>query len=292
MVRPSSQRSRGRAAPLATIGAAVVLSGCASFGVEREAHPDDPLEPINRVVFEVNEFADGLLLRPAAEFYSTITPPEVQTGVTNFLRNLRAPVLFANFVLQGDAKGAEDTFVRFLVNTTIGLAGFIDVATDLGHPYRSTDFGLTLGHWGLEEGAYLVLPLFGPSTIRDTAGMVGDGFADPWGYVLQANDLDTWIYVRAGVQAVDGRARILPVTEELRRSTVDYYSALRSSYLQQRRGVLRGNGMPDLEEFEDWEEWDTPQESRSPGPVDLVPAMPMSESSSARPASTLEAGPQ
>lgn len=265
---------------LAGLVAGLLLAGCAATGDDAPPHPDDPLEPINRVVFEFNEAADALFLRPAASFYATIAPPEVQTGVTNALRNLRAPVHFANHLLQGNEQAASDTLTRFVVNSTIGLAGFIDVADGMGHPYQGTDFGLTLGHWGAGEGAYLMLPLLGPSTLRDTIGLAADSAADPWGYVLSANDLEVWSYVRIGATAVDARARALPATDELKRSSVDYYSALRSAYLQQRRGALRGvDGGPEFEDFEDWDGWDddapapaeTLDESRRPDPP-TVPA--------------------
>jgi phospholipid-binding lipoprotein MlaA len=222
----------GRARPtgwLAALALAVALAAVPAAAAE-----NDPLESLNRGVFAVNRVLDGLILRPAAILYRGIVPRPVRRGVHNFLGNLASPVIFANNVLQGDEAAAGNTFARFLVNSTIGLGGLIDVADGLGYERQSQDFGLTLGRWGLREGPYLMLPVLGPSSPRDLGGRVADGLGDPLTYLLP---LEARIG-RGGAEAVDFRERNLEAIDELERTSLDYYAAVRSIYRQQRRSAL------------------------------------------------------
>jgi phospholipid-binding lipoprotein MlaA len=132
---------------------------------------NDPLEGLNRGIFEFNRVVDGVLIKPAAQIYRGVLPQQAQDSVRSFLRNLRSPVILANDVLQGDMDRAGSTIGRFLVNTTLGIGGLFDVASELGMPFHDEDFGQTLAVWGVGEGPYLVLPLLGPSNPRDAVGL-------------------------------------------------------------------------------------------------------------------------
>jgi phospholipid-binding lipoprotein MlaA len=201
----------------------------------------DPFETVNRFIFAINEAVDVLILQPVAATYRFLLPEMVRDSVRNATRNLKAPVVFANEVWQGKDDRASTTIVRFLVNSTIGLAGLFDVAEHWGYEYHSEDFGQTLGLYGAGPGPYLVLPLFGPSSVRDAIGMGVDSVIDPWPYVLTAADVkeDTAILLgRQIVGGVDKRARHLDTVAELKRDSVDFYARIRSLYLQNRRSVI------------------------------------------------------
>lgn len=204
----------------------------------------DPLEPMNRFFFDVNEFLDTLILRPVAEVYRNILPEPVRDSVRNFLRNLNTPVILANDLLQGESKRAETTFNRFLINTTLGIVGLFDVAFDMGHPYHDEDFGQTLAVWGADEGIYLVLPILGPMSTRHGAGRVVDIFLDPLTYVSLNNpDLNYIFWTKAGVNIVDIRSRNIETLDQLKRESLDFYSLIRSVYRQNRQNEIR-NGKP------------------------------------------------
>jgi len=209
---------------------------------------NDPLEPLNRKVFEVNLFLDRILLKPAAQAYVWLFPIEFRDAVHNIITNADEPVNFANAVLQGDAGRAATAFGRLAINTTLGVGGMIDVASDLGLDPVEEDFGQTLAVWGLDSGPYLVLPLFGPATVRDGFGRVGDFFFDPLTYVLWNTDKD---YIGPSILATtafDLRSRNLDTLDEIERTSVDFYATIRSLY-QQRRDDLINNGItPDDED--------------------------------------------
>jgi|GEM_PF-176720 len=213
-------------------------------GVFEETDFNDPLEGINRVIFDFNLAVDDYVIGPAAELYVAVVPPEVREGVTNVLRNLNSPVIIGNQLLQGDLDGASDATARFLVNTTLGLGGIVDIANynDGGIPYENEDFGQTLAVWGLPEGPYLVLPLLGPSNTRDTAGLIVDNLADPLTYVLADLDLEWLGYVRTGLTVLDARSRNDEAIDELRASSLDYYAALRAAYRQLRELEITDQG--------------------------------------------------
>ena len=199
----------------------------------------DPLEPLNRAIFSFNLGLDKALLRPLAAAYNTVLPDPVRDGVRNFLNNLRTPIVLANDVLQGEIGRAGETVGRFLLNSTIGVGGLFDIATEFGFEFHDEDFGQTLAVWGVGEGPYLMLPILGPSNPRDAVGLVGEYFADP--VVIWTNNTDReWIlYARTGVDAVDRRSRNVKTLEELERTSLDFYAAVRSLYRQRRMDEIR-----------------------------------------------------
>lgn len=254
MIRCPSPR-RSPLSPVAVcrlLGVVLLLSiaGCATVP-DRQTDPEayaefrarnDPLEPLNRAVFAFNDVIDLFLLRPAAGFYRGLTPPPLQTGVDNFLRNLNSPVVFANHLLQGDFEQAGTTLARFIINTIGGVGGLYDLADDLGLAHSGADFGQTLGVWGVPEGPYLVLPLLGPSNPRDFVGRAVDTFLfDPISWWVRANpdDRQQWALVRFGLTAINERARNFDELEDLRKTSLDPYASIRSLFQQYRRGQIR-----------------------------------------------------
>lgn len=187
----------------------------------------DPWEKYNRAIFRFNDKADHYVLKPVAKGYVAITPKLMRTGITNFFTNLRSPIVILNDVLQGKVKQAGSDIARFVVNTTAGVAGFIDVAVHLKLPLHDEDFGQTLGKWGMNSGPYLMLPFWGPSTIRDTAGFVVDTFTSPRRYLLRnENDLEL-----LAVDSVNNRASLLDLEDIVQG---DRYLFIRDLYLQRR----------------------------------------------------------
>ena len=201
---------------------------------------DDPLEPVNRAVFQFNYFLDRVLLKPIAILYRDATPQVVREGVTNFLANLSTPVVLANTVLQGNGKQSELTLGRFMLNTILGVGGLIDVGGMVGMPERrSEDFGQTLAVYGVGSGPYLMLPLLGPSNPRDAVGRVVDLAFDPLFFLAPA----PVTYSRFGVQTVNTREQNIENFEELERSSLDLYAAVRTLSRQLRANEIR-NGAP------------------------------------------------
>ncbi len=192
----------------------------------------DPLEPLNRGIFEFNRILDRLVLEPATQIYEFAVPEPGRRGVSNFVANLRSPVVFINHILQGEREQAGVTLGRFMINSTMGILGIFDFASVVGvEPREDADFGQTLGVWGVGGGAYLVLPLFGPSTFRDAGGLAVDGFIfDPWPYVT---DLEVQL-ARQGAVAIDTRYRFGPLIDDLEESSLDFYAAARTAFLQNR----------------------------------------------------------
>ncbi|PMR67691.1 MlaA family lipoprotein [Halomonas heilongjiangensis] len=213
---------------LSTLLAVVLLAGCASTAAVEERHPDDPWEGFNRRVFVFNDALDRAVLKPVARGYRRVTPQPVQTGVGNFFSNLGEIRTALNSVLQGKPGNAGIATSRFLINTTVGIGGLWDFATHMEITGREEDFGQTLGAWGVGEGAYLVLPFLGPSTVRDTAGLPLDMYTYPVTYVED----DKVRYGLTGLRIVDTRAGLLD-QEELIRG--DRYSFIRDAWLQRRR---------------------------------------------------------
>jgi phospholipid-binding lipoprotein MlaA len=225
---------------------------------------NDPIEPVNRAVYRVNWFLDGLILEPAARIYRMVTPQFVRTGVTNFLANLRTPVVFVNDVLQGEPKRAELTLGRFMFNTIMGVGGLVDIGGMLGMPERhSEDFGQTLAVYGVGSGPYLMLPLLGPSNVRDTVGQVVDLAFDPL-TILGAVDIGVLIVptefglARTGAEAVSFRERNIENVEELRRSSIDEYAAIRTFYRQFRANEIRNGAPADLDDIYDEDLYEDP----------------------------------
>jgi phospholipid-binding lipoprotein MlaA len=206
-----------------------MLAGCAT-----PEEPDDPLEPVNRIFFNLNQRLDRNAALPAASYYAQTVPNPVRVHIHNVLANLSGPVTAANYVLQGEVGYAGDAMGRFLVNTTIGVVGIFDVATDWGMPERSRDFGLTLGNIGVPPGPYLVIPFGGSSAVRDLAGSYVDGFFSPLRYVGHYDGRPYVGLFKNVIGTVDNRSRNIDAYRDIERNSVDYYATMRSNYLQRR----------------------------------------------------------
>jgi len=223
----------------------MLLSGCATppsaddrDALAEFAEVNDPLEPTNRGIFEINRAMDRLALKPAATAYRDHLPGFIQGRVHDILANLRAPVIFFNEMLQGEVHRAMQTLTRFMVNSTIGLAGFMDMATALEMEDHDEDFGQTLAIWGVPEGPFLMLPFFGPSNPRDTVGMAVDFLTDPLRLWSVNSNRSLVPIERAGTQAVDGRAGNLDLVADVENSSLDFYAAIRSLYRQRRQDAI------------------------------------------------------
>ena len=229
---------------------ALVLGGCASVPndpEERKAYykTNDPIEPINRAIFSFNRGLDAVILKPVASVYKQVLPQTLQDGIRNFLNNLRTPLILANNLLQGDIDGAHQTITRFITNSIIGIGGFGDPAGDLGVKYRSEDFGQTLGVWGIGEGPYLMLPIFGPSNPRDLIGLVVESVADPIDIWADNTDRDAIPISRLLLRGIDRRAGNLKTIDELEKSSLDFYATVRSLYRQVRADEIRNGDTDD-----------------------------------------------
>ena len=205
----------------------------------------DPLEGINRAIFSFNNVADKIILEPTAKGYKKLPTP-VQSGIGNFIKNLKLPLVAVNQLLQGQGKNAVESTGRFLVNSTIGIFGLIDVADDLGLEQKEEDFGQTLAKWGVGDGFYIVLPLFGPSNLRDTTGMFMTMVTDPVN-AYAASQGEAWaIPLRTAANAIDQRSKIIDEVNALRDNSLDYYAAVRSSYYQNRKAAINNTDDNDL----------------------------------------------
>jgi ABC-type transporter lipoprotein component MlaA len=215
---------------------------------------NDPFEPINRVIFGFNEIVDFLVLRPVSHVYRHVVPQPLRTGVSNALHNFATPVIFANDVLQGRPERAKTTAVRFLVNSTAGFGGLVDAAAAAGLPRHSEDFGQTLAVWGARPGAYIVLPVLGPSTVRDTVGLGVDTVMHPATWLMW--DLD-FIERSAPILAytVSTHEAYLDEAQALRSTSPDFYATVRDIYAQRRAADIAnydfGAGGFDEEGFRD-----------------------------------------
>lgn len=273
IILPRPQRAAAatlrRALQGLVLGAAFGLAACASMGEQTDggsadakaesggtagssAEPadpfarQDPLEPVNRAIFAFNNGVDFWLLKPAATAYRDVLPVGVQHAVDNFLTNLNQPIRFANSVLQGDFDNAGRAMGKFAANSFMGMGGIMDVMPDTR--VRDADFGETLAVWGVTDSAYLVLPLIGPSTVRDGIGFAVDSLADPFNRIALNNNADAFPIVRGIVSAVNTRSQVLGVLDELEATSIDFYASMRSLYLQRRAADIRaakGESGPD-----------------------------------------------
>ncbi|CAN7411384.1 VacJ family lipoprotein [Pseudorhodoferax sp. LjRoot39] len=217
---------RTRAA-IAGVLVLALLGGCATGP---NADPRDPLEPFNRGVYSFNEGVDRAVLKPVAQVYNDTLPSPVRTGVRNFFNNLADAWTAVNALLQLRGQAAVESLFRFQVNTVFGLGGLIDIASDADIPRHREDFGKTLGRWGVPTGPYLVLPLLGPSTIRDTAALP----VDTWGNPVSHLDDHGARYGLYGLRIIDTRAQLLRTSTVLDEAALDKYSFTRDIYLQLR----------------------------------------------------------
>jgi phospholipid-binding lipoprotein MlaA len=217
----------------AALALGMALSGCATVD-----EPDDPLEPVNRVFFDFNQRLDRNAALPAASYYADTVPTPVRGHVHNVLANLSGPVTAANYLLQGEVGFAGEAMGRFLVNSTVGVAGVFDVATDWGLPERSRDFGLTLGNIGVPAGPYLVIPFGGSTALRDLAGSYVDGYFSPLRYVGNYSGRPYVGLVKNLVGTVDNRSQNIDAYRDIERNSLDFYATMRARYLQRRARLV------------------------------------------------------
>ena len=213
--------------------AACMLAGCATQSNL------DPLEGVNRGIYKFNDTVDKAVAKPVAKVYKTVLPAIVQKGVNNFFNNIGMVVTAANDILQLKFDHAMEDLGRLVINTTFGVAGLIDLASKDGIERRDEDFGQTLGYWGVDDGAYLILPFFGPSTVRDTAGLAVDSsFFAPLIYLDRTNARVRARNVLLVVGLVDKRAQLLPGSDILDEVALDPYAFVRDAYLQRRHSLI------------------------------------------------------
>ncbi len=229
---------------LSGLVALMLVSGCASTN-----NPRDPLEPVNRAIYQVNDTLDKVIMKPVATVYKTVLPQFVRTGVTNFFSNLYDVLTALNDLLQGKFGDALSDTGRIAVNSTVGVLGLIDVGTEIGLEKHKEDFGQTLGRWGVADGPYLQVPLFGPSSFRDVVGTFVDFKVDPikwiWrDHVPTRNSL--W-----GLSIVNLRANLLDSTKILEEAALDPYEFQRDAYLQRRRNLVYDGNPPPEKDQED-----------------------------------------
>lgn len=211
-----------------------IFIGCAS------THPQDPWEPYNRAMHRFNTEADTYLMKPLARSYNYLLPPVIRQGLGNAYNNLGEVRNLGNNLLQGKPEYAADSFARLLVNSTFGIGGLFDIMAEAGVPARTEDFGQTLAVWGVVDGPYLVLPLMGPSTVRDSAGMGGD-------YVFGVLDNFNNVRIRNsyyGARTIHKRSELLNMTTLVDQASFDPYSFAREGYLQRRRFVIFDGNPP------------------------------------------------
>ena len=234
---------------LAALCASLALSACATKDPEALAQ-NDPWEPTNRAVFDFDIKLDHAVATPVAKFYNHAVPELARDGIHNALTNLNSPVVFGNNVLQGEPSKAADTLGRFVINSTVGVAGLIDVAGRIGIPYHDNDFGVTLGQNGVQEGSYLVLPFVGPMPPRDLVGSAVDGVFDPFNYA-RFPGRHTLLYARSGLRVLDTVDQQRDQFDSIERSSIDFYATTRNLYRQSRDARIKGDDaattqLPDL----------------------------------------------
>jgi phospholipid-binding lipoprotein MlaA len=219
-------------------------AGCAS-APQDERDPRDPFEGLNRGVYKFNDTFDEYLARPVARTYVKVLHQEIRTRIGNFFANLADPLIGVNNFLQGKFEDGVNDWARFAFNSTFGLLGMHDVASEWGYEKHNEDFGQTFGRWGAGPGPYLVLPIFGSSTVRDGLGLGVDMYADPMGEIRPINLRNSLIVVRA----VNVRADLLEASRILEEAALDRYVFQRDAYLQRRRSLIY-DGRPPREKLE------------------------------------------
>jgi phospholipid-binding lipoprotein MlaA len=226
------------------------LSGCATAPRDPAALADftannDPFEPLNRRTFAFNQGLDKDLVKPIAEGYIKLVPEPGRNGIRHFLDNINEPIVFGNTLLQGRFEDAGTTAARFIVNSTVGVAGFADVAKDHKLKKKIGDFGQTLWAWGVPDGPYIILPVLGPTNPRDGIGSGVDAYIDPFRYVARANHFGTYVTGgRAILDGIDKRSRSIDALDEMQKEAIDYYASFRSLFRQHRAAELTGADHP------------------------------------------------
>ena len=240
-MRSAETAAVARGARIAALMLALLLSGCASGP---GADPRDPLEPLNRSVYRFNDKLDAAVLKPVASGYRDLVPERVRQGIGNFFGNLQDVWSFVNNALQLKGQAAFDSARRVGVNTVLGWGGLFDVATEMDIDKHTRDFGHTLGYWGVAPGPYLVLPLLGASSLRDTAALPVDWKGDLVSNLPSVPARNTAV----GLRALDERSTLLKASSMLEEAALDPYSFVRDAYLQRRRSVIFDGNPPDPEE--------------------------------------------
>lgn len=235
--RPNAARRFARIAALAA--ATLALAGCA-LGPTRE----DPFEPMNRVSYKVHQVVDGRIVKPIAQAYVDYTPKPVRQAVTNFFGNIDDMFSFVNDLLQGKPEKAGNDLGRVITNTGFGLLGLIDIASDAGVPKGGEDFGQTFGVWGIDQGPYLFIPVFGPTTVRDGSGWLLRAYASPIAHIGDAPTRDALV----ALNLLDLRASALQAESLVNQAALDPYAFIRRAYLQRRRYLVYDGHPPPLKE--------------------------------------------
>ncbi len=238
----------GKLLPIALL--TLLASGCATL--QGPTEKKDPFEGFNRAVFDFNDSFDRHVLKPVAESYDAVLPSQVNNSISNVFSHLDDVVVIINDILQLKFEQTLSDVGRFTFNTTFGLFGLFDVASHMDLPKHNEDFGQTLGHWGLGSGPYLVLPILGPSTLRDGSGLLVDWQLDP---IAQIEDTPTrWATI--GLEGIDTRAGLLRASRILDTASLDPYVFLRDAYLQRRNNLVYDGNPPqsELDEFDPFAE--------------------------------------
>lgn len=248
----------------------VLLCGCATA-----RNPQDPLEPYNRAMYKFNDKVDRAVLKPVAKGYEFVLPQFVRTGITNFFENFDDALVSVNDLLQGKPLASASDLGRIVVNSTIGLAGLIDVSSKIGLQKHNEDFGQTLGVWGVPTGPYFVIPILGPSTIRDGIGLAGTFEADPFNWTLYATTSHyvPWEWRTGGVRIVNVRANLLDTTSMLDNAALDPYAFQRNAYLQYRDNLVHDGKLPKKPDDDDFFD-DLPTSPKQPNASGAQPPSP------------------
>ena len=227
------------------LGMSLLSSGCSSIPKEQR-DPRDPWQPYNRAMFRFNTDFDNAFIKPTAQAYQKITPEPVNRGITNFFNNIADVTSAVNNALQFKLSRAGSDVGRVVVNTTVGIVGFFDVATNMGMPSYKEDFGQTLGYWGFGVGPYFVLPIFGPNSVRDTFGLAGDIVVDPF-FSINKDEI-YWGFVI--LRVIDTRAGLLAAGDLMDEAALDRYAFVRDAYLQRRNNLVHDGNPPADEELD------------------------------------------
>lgn len=238
----SYPRSTQLFAAVLALGLAGGLGACATVPADPEERAEfertnDPAEPTNRAIFDFNTGFDKNVFKPVSQAYVDVVPDTIRGAIHNFLTNLDEPVVGFNDLLQANPGKAWVSVQRFLINTTIGVGGMFDVAKEIGLPGHKSDFGQTLGVWGVGEGPFITLPIFGPSNPRDAVGLALGMMANPLTW-MSGGAVTIASVAKGGVQGVDERSRALDTLDDLERNSLDFYATLRSVYRQHRQGQI------------------------------------------------------
>ncbi len=238
---------------------ASLLAGCATPPPKTDTadyqayeQQNDPYEPTNRFFFKVNNTVDRYAFKPIAEGYVDITTTGIRNHVGNFVTNIGEPARLVNFMLEGKPRDAGTSLVRFLVNSTAGLGGFFDPANDLGYPETDTDFGITLAIWGVPEGPYIYLPVFGPSGARDILNLPVEFYATPMAVAPESTALNDFGYAETGIHLINTRAQYLQPIDQINATALDPYATFRSLYRQSRASEIQQIDKEDTPTPPDW----------------------------------------